>query len=624
MPTTKTYCAVLFHSLLLSVVSLVSTAQSPIEIKNLDKEEHRFILDEISILTDTSRQEDKNFIISDSASWHPIHQKTFISLGASTSKFWLRFSLVNSDRVDHEPMLVLANHVIRELELFVNKNGELYSLGETGADYPFNSRPYPFLVFVYPLKIEPGAVKNYYLRINNKGSASQFSLILFSKRELHEREMRIYSTFGLFAGIVLIVSLFNLFLFFVIREKIHLLYFFYSLSVIWILMSLEGLDFQFIYPGHAAYYIPGRACSLFLSIGTLLFVMQSFLRQTAANSYVYKPVAFLKWFCLCLSGIAASIVISDSLHSFIGTVYHLFYTITPIVAVALILISCIEKIKQGYRLAIFYLVAVSVFLAGMLFSVLTVMGLINVLPMPPTVLEAGLVIEAVIISFGILYRYNFFKKEKEALAKQLLEQKLNVGRQILQAQESEQKRIAADLHDELGGNLAALKMTLQSFHLPGNQASTLNKLVDTASTNARHIAHNLMPPEFENTSLQELLDKFYLRLNAEGKINFRFYSTESKYHFNKQDELMIYRVIMELTNNIIKHAEATEASIQLIYYDTHLELMAEDNGKGFVEEKSDGIGLKTVRSRIEYLQGKLNIDSTNRGTTVMIQVPYNT
>ena len=85
---------------------------------------------------------------------------------------------------------------------------------------------------------------------------------------------------------------------------------------------------------------------------------------------------------------------------------------------------------------------------------------------------------------------------------------------------------------------------------------------------------------------------------------------------------MIYRIILELTNNIIKHSQATEGTIQLIHYNNHVEIMVEDNGKGFNNTKVDGIGLSNVQSRVNFLQGNINIDTGNHGTTIMIRVPY--
>lgn len=230
--------------------------------------------------------------------------------------------------------------------------------------------------------------------------------------------------------------------------------------------------------------------------------------------------------------------------------------------------------------------------------------------------------EVIIISYGLMYRYNQYKKEKDDLAVQLQSQKAKAAEEILSTQEQEQKRIAQDLHDELGGNLAAIKMTLQSFNLPVDQMDLVNSLIDNASDNARHIAHNLMPPDFENTSLHVILDHYYRQISSESKIIFHFFYTGKPQGFTKPDELVIYRIIMELTNNIFRHAEATEATIQLVYTETGLRTMVEDNGRGIGNAAPHGMGLKNLQTRVGLLNGKIVIDSGATGTTIMIQIPY--
>jgi two-component system NarL family sensor kinase len=90
-------------------------------------------------------------------------------------------------------------------------------------------------------------------------------------------------------------------------------------------------------------------------------------------------------------------------------------------------------------------------------------------------------------------------------------------------------------------------------------------------------------------------------------------------------ETVVYRVLQELVNNVIKHAQATEITIQLIHEATELSIMVEDNGVGFdIHTLSDkaGIGLKNITSRIEYLNGHVHFDSSlGNGTTAMIEIP---
>ena len=152
--------------------------------------------------------------------------------------------------------------------------------------------------------------------------------------------------------------------------------------------------------------------------------------------------------------------------------------------------------------------------------------------------------------------------------------------------------------------------------------SDILDVVDKATTDTRNISHNLMPPEFEKTSLKELVSNYYARLDRESCTRFYFYSFGDDQNFSKQDELIIYRIIMELTGNILKHANAAEATIQLIYYPHKLEIMVEDNGKGITENENKGIGIKNIQSRIDYLNGELRIDTGVGGTTVIIILPY--
>ena len=89
-------------------------------------------------------------------------------------------------------------------------------------------------------------------------------------------------------------------------------------------------------------------------------------------------------------------------------------------------------------------------------------------------------------------------------------------------------------------------------------------------------------------------------------------------------ELSLFRMIQELIANIIKHSEATNATIQLTQHEKNLNIIVEDNGKGFnyTNTKTTGIGLQTIQKRIEHLNGKLNVDSTlGKGTTILIDVP---
>jgi signal transduction histidine kinase len=353
----------------------------------------------------------------------------------------------------------------------------------------------------------------------------------------------------------------------------------------------------------------------------MLWVMQLFLKQTAANSKFFRIVNSMKWIWAFVP-VLAFYVINFTTSLFWVKLYLTIYPIMLASTFIIALICCIEKLLQGYKLALFYLVAISFVIFSGTLMALGIMERKYYLSLPPTLYDLSIVVEALIICFGILFRYIIIRRERNKLEKTLQQQQLSSSKQLIFTQENERKRIAEDLHDELGSSLAALKLRLQKSSLPEEEMNDILNVVDKASSDTRNISHNLMPPEFEKTSLKDLLSNYYTRLNRESSTRFHFYCSGDNQHFSKENELIIYRIIMELTGNILKHADAAEATIQLIYYADQLEIMGEDNGTGILENENKGIGLKNIQSRVDYLNGELRIDTASGGTTIMIKLPY--
>lgn len=348
-------------------------------------------------------------------------------------------------------------------------------------------------------------------------------------------------------------------------------------------------------------------------------MVQLFLANIREKKWLFTLLSVLKWMAFIEAGLQLLIFYFQP-GNLIENIFFQLSIKTGVLSFITIIGSCIYSYSRGFKPALFLLIGQSLFIIGAVGRALFLAE--ETYMFPPSLFEIGLVAEVIIISYGLMYRYNQYKRERELLKHKLEVQEIEGAKQMLTVQESEQKRIARDLHDELGGNLAAIKMTIQSFQLPGDKSHSLLQLIDNASSSVRNIAHNLMPPEFESTSLKELLEKYYHRLNTEGKIKFLFYDNGGSGRFDQQQELMIYRIAMEITNNIIRHSGATDATVQLIYYETYLEVMAEDNGSGIKGQTEEGIGLKNLMSRVDYLHGKMDIDSGAKGTTIIIHLPY--
>lgn len=550
----------------------------------------------------------------------PLPDKVVIFSGYDPYYYWFRFIIRNTDSVPKNLMLLMGPIGMREANLYQRKQGNWHLAAKTGTIYPFLGKAYLYAHDVLPLAIPGHTTDTLYLQIDETGNFKTFAFALLHPLSLKKIENQVYFSFGIITGMLLLFALFNLYLFVSIKEKVHLWYSLYLFILIFLLIKNEGLDAQFLHldseNGYRLTPIMGIGA---ITIGLLIHVTQLFFSNIHKASILYRLTRLVK-ILVFLFAVIHFIVF------YISPGYkteQLFFELadkTTVTGVILILINSIYSIIKGFKPAIFILIGMIIFLIGSIERLLVISTPTYLFP--PSLFQIGMVIETTIISFALMYRYNRLKQEKDHLALELEKSSKEASNQIILTLEAEQKRIARDLHDDLGSNLAAIKMGLEELRSNDEKPAHLIDMVDNASTSIRNIAHNLMPADFENTSLTELLDKFYLRLNTENKISFQFYSTGTNHRFNKQEDLMIYRVILELTNNIIKHSGATKATIQLIYYDQHLEIMIEDNGTGMHNQSTEGIGLNNVRSRVDYLRGRINTDSGPIGTTITIHIPY--
>lgn len=260
-----------------------------------------------------------------------------------------------------------------------------------------------------------------------------------------------------------------------------------------------------------------------------------------------------------------------------------------------------------------------------------------------TFLGIGIGLIAALMLVLYLVRRNYANKQKLALQQAALleekiktiekEQQISSLQSMINGQETERTRIAKDLHDGLGGIFSTVKMhysTLQQ-ETPTIKENPLYKktldLINNAADELRKVAHNMMPEVLLKVGLAEALQDFCNNISSGKLLKITLQTFGMEKRLGSSTEIMLYRIIQELVNNIIKHASATEAIIQINREGNRLSLIIEDNGKGFdtreAEEKRS-MGMATVKSRVDYLNGKLSIDSRKDiGTTVMIDLLLN-
>jgi signal transduction histidine kinase len=246
-------------------------------------------------------------------------------------------------------------------------------------------------------------------------------------------------------------------------------------------------------------------------------------------------------------------------------------------------------------------------------------------------LIAGIALFVLASVIGLLL-HNRFKLRQKSLfdAERLAEQKAR-NKAIIEAEEKERVRIARELHDGVGQQVAAAKINLSGI-LPdvtndvvAERLKAVMQLIDESAAELRTVSHNMIPNALLRSGLVSAVREFIGKIAGSGIIKIHLDIVGLEKRLNSTTETVLYRVLQECVSNTIKHASATELNIQLVQHPNYLSMMIEDNGKGFDPANLSpdaGIGLKNIQSRVEYLNGSVEFDSMpGRGTTVLVNVP---
>ena len=239
-----------------------------------------------------------------------------------------------------------------------------------------------------------------------------------------------------------------------------------------------------------------------------------------------------------------------------------------------------------------------------------------------------------LIVFGLIFlvlTYNRRKKdhitEKQTLQK---EHEADLLKTQLEVQEQTMKTIAADLHDNIGQLLSLTSLTLGSIKVSDEKAAKKlddsQQLVRRSIKELRQLANLLHGEKIIETGLVDAIvyEAEWLRKSGNYVVHFDNNINE-ELGLSTEKDLILFRLLQEVINNIIKHSSATEITITLDHFKDNILLSITDNGTGFVvdEVKKNGMGLSNLSRRTKSLQGEMEIISAiDKGTTIAIKVPY--
>lgn len=240
----------------------------------------------------------------------------------------------------------------------------------------------------------------------------------------------------------------------------------------------------------------------------------------------------------------------------------------------------------------------------------------------------------IILSLLLFFFYRYKSRKNRIISEQKIrqleeEKKLLAIRSLVEGQKEERKRIATELHDSLGVLLSVARMQFSSVKDTNPRNKTMiekaTQFLEQASSEVRKISHNLMPGLLTKLGLYEALEDLFDKLSEMEGIQAVFDLQGTKRRLAENTEYMIYRIIQEMVNNALKHADARKIELHMEILPDRLDILFSDDGKGFTWEEQDQlntIGLQSIFSRVKFLDGTISCDTApGNGTRYRMQIP---
>jgi signal transduction histidine kinase len=251
----------------------------------------------------------------------------------------------------------------------------------------------------------------------------------------------------------------------------------------------------------------------------------------------------------------------------------------------------------------------------------------------------GMVVLTVsLIIFIVMHQRKVIRYQNKLQQMEQEQQKILLNASI-KLQEEERQRLAADLHDDAGPLLATARLYLNENLVNQDKATQLQsifqarQIIDDTIQLVRNISHSLMPPTLKNFGLESAINDLFQKISGSGAINASSRFHEYKERLKGEKELIMFRVVQELVNNILKHSNASFIHLTQNVHGDKFYLRIHHDGRGIVQSDFDklnksnvGLGLKNISSRLRVVQGNINFEKDISQTyyKVTIEMPKDT
>jgi signal transduction histidine kinase len=533
------------------------------------------------------------------------------NFGVTSSVLWARFSIQNKS--SQKLYLEISEPVIDSIDVYrIDANNKI-THKKSGVYVPVSKRDFHTNFYLFDLNLSSEQTCTYYIRFQNS-LPMLFPMRVAPLKVYFEDNHPKDLMQGVYLGIMLVMAIFNFFIYWTVRSKEYLYYVIYVFSFACFFAYNKGISHEFIWD-KALWF--NRITPIFISSGVsfgLLFA-NTFLdaeRYFPFSEKISKTLIGLILICLVGHWIGLGSLTITLLH------FVAFFIVIYVLMIATYVWL------QGSQSALFFLIAWSVFLVS---ALIFIMQLSNILPsdnFTRNALQVGSALEVVLLSFALANRINADRKEKEKYQAEVIQQ--------LQANEQMRNRIARDLHDDIGSTLSSIGILSQVVeNQMGTNSDSVKDMVRRIGESSQKVQRSLSDIVWTTKQTEDNFDNVLVKMKEftsemlEAKDIFYFFNVDSlpNVKLSPSKQYNFYLIFKEAVNNIVKYSKADEVTIELNQQEETLVMNIVDNGIGF-DEKSikSGNGLGNMRKRAESLGGVISIESQKQeGTKIRLEIP---
>jgi two-component system, sensor histidine kinase LadS len=533
---------------------------------------------------------------------------------------WLKVplkSILSYGKVDY--LNINSPHVNYLKCWITRKDSIVQSFVVTGDDVVYSSRPIPSTTFVFP--ISGIDLKDCDIIIAADKRFTKLDLpITFCTTDYYINETTKKGLLiGLLIGGCFFLLLYNSYLFITIKEWLYLWYSIYLCLIIIYIAADAGILFKYLFPNYTSLNDIIRPSILALvEFPLLLFFTQLFnIKNLFPKFYLYNKILLILYLILFI--IAMSSVNSGNFETH-GFWLKVINILGPIILL-FILFQSIYFLLKKIKFAFFAFMSYSGFSFFMgLFS----LQQREVIPSNYFTQYANywaIFFEAILVALLLAWRYKLYKEDAEMLLKENIEQQEQIFIETAAWQEKEMQRISSLLHDTVGANLGFLRLEMDNMTLTTEGRNKIAEHITRIGNEVRSMSHSFSPLILMEKGLFVAIADMVNLIKINSNIDLQFEWIGKQKQIGLQYEIIIYRITQEILQNLLKHANAKTAFLQIMLEQNLISIYAEDDGIGLKNnELKNGVGLKSIENLVKVLKGSFWVESkAQEGFSISIE-----